>query len=239
MKVGELLRCANKLGIALGNETPSPECIERHVLHVVVQAMREQRRNGNTNCWPDLGEDEAEKIRRLARTLGYIDDGPAREATHWQPWLSHQAKRFGSTEPRSHSSSCLLKAVGLGDWLATQQYLPLFDRLLYSDIRALDQFADDRDDRDLKEFIIRFTGLLSQALEMLRHFRSTTNGTIEEVARKRNCRPKAVEFCLCGLELTAEDYRGENAVLGRLIIRSRILRDLFVELLSHRERCFG
>jgi hypothetical protein len=230
MKIGDLLRCADKLGIALGNETPSPQCIERHVLRVVVQAMREQRRNGNTNGWPDLGDDEAENIRRLARTLGYIDDKPAREPTHWQPWLSHQARRF------ENPSSCLLTAVGLGDWLATQQYLPLFNRLLYSDIRALDNLADHHHNSDLKDFINRFTGQLGQALVLLRSFGSTTNGTIEEVARIRNCRPKAIEKWLGCLELTADDYRGENAVLSRLIIRSRILRDLFVDFLSHRER---
>jgi hypothetical protein len=41
------------------------------------------------------------------------------------------------------------------------------------------------------------------------------------------------------LGLTAEDCRGENAVLGRLIIRSHILRPLFDGLLSRREWSAG
>jgi hypothetical protein len=239
MQVGDLYRCARMLNIHLRIDTPSPECIERRIVYVVVQAMRVRRRNGSTNGWPDLGQDEAEKIRRLARTLGYIDDGPARDATRWQPWLSLQAKRFQSIEPRSDSTSCLLKAVGLGDWLATQQYLPLFDSLLYSDIRALQQFADDRNDCQLKEFIERFIGRLAEALDMLYLFRSTTNGTVEEVDRKRSWCPGTAEFRLAWLELTADDFRGENEVLGRLIVRSRVLRSLFEQFLFHRQQSIG
>jgi hypothetical protein len=240
MRVGDLYRCASMLRILLRIQTPSPESIERRVLHEVVQAMREQRRNGSTTGWPDLGkEDEVETIRRWARRLGYIDDGPAREETHWQQWLSHQSKQIRSTEPGSDSSFCLLKVVGLGDWLAAQPYLPLVESLLYSDLRALEKFADDRQDKQLKNAIVGFLGPLAEAQEMLYLFRSTTNRTVEEVARKQHWRKATVEVRLGRLGLTAEDYRGENAVLGRLIVRSPVLRPLFDGLLSHRERSFG
>jgi hypothetical protein len=202
--------------------------------------MREQRRNGSTKGWPDLGrEDEAETIRRWARKVGYIDDAPLREPSPWRGWLSHQTERIRSAEPAQDSSACLLKVVGLGDWLAAQPYLPLFESVLYSNLRALQQFADERKDNQLKTAILDFARPLAEAQEMLSLFRSTKNGAVEEVAKKRHWRPATVEVRLNRLGLTAEDFRGEEAVLGRLIIRSRVLRPHFDGLLSYREWSAG
>jgi hypothetical protein len=128
-----------------------------------------------------------------------------------------------------------LKVVALGDWLAAQPYLPLFESLLYSDLRALKQLADDRKDGKLKNAIEDFMRPLAEAQEMLYLFRSTTNGAVEEVARKQHWRIATVHIRLGRLGLTVEDYRGENAVLGRLIVRSPVLRPLFDGLLSHPE----
>jgi sarcosine oxidase delta subunit len=240
MKIGDLYRCASLLRIVLGIEAASPEHIERQVLHTVVQGMREQRRNGCPRAWPDLGgEDEAETIRRWARKVGYIDDPPSREAGSWREWLSHKPERIRTAEPALGSSSCLLKLVGLGDWLAARPYLPLFESQLYSDLRVLHKTADDRHDSQLRKAILDFLRPLAEAQEMLGLFRSTRNGAVEEVARKRNWRPTTVEVRLDRLGLTAEDFRGEEAVLGRLIIRSPVLRPLFDGLLSHREWSAG
>jgi hypothetical protein len=86
----------------------------------------------------------------------------------------------------------------------------------------------------LNNALIAFLGLLAEAQDMLRLFRSTKHGTVEEVAKKRNwSTPATVEVLLRRLELTAEDFRGEDAVLGRLIIRSPVLRCRFDGLLSY------
>jgi hypothetical protein len=236
MKVRDLYRCASMLRVLLRIEAPSsPECIERHVLHVVVQAMREQRRNGTNNSWPDFGKgNEAETIRQWAQKVGYIDDGPAREASCWQQWLSYHAARMPSTEPKSDFSSPQLTTVGLGDWLAAQLYLPLFESWLYFKLRALEQLAKDRKDTELKNNVDAFLGPLFEAQEMLCLFRATKNRTVEEVAKMRNWPIETVLFRLRGLRLTALDFRGENAVLGRLIVSSPVLRPRFDGLLSSR-----
>jgi hypothetical protein len=242
MQVGDLYRCASLLRIALGIATPSPDCIERQVLHTVVQGMRGQRRNGSMKNWPDLGRgDETETIRRWARKVCYLDDLPACESNSWRGWLSDQTERIrSSTEPAAlDSSSCLLKLVGLGDWLVAQLYLPLFETQLYSDLRALKKHADNVNEGQLKKAVIDFLGPLAEAQEMLCLFRSTKNGAVEEVARKRNWRPATVGVRLGRLGLTADDCRGENAVLGRLIIRSPVLRPLFDGLLAHRQWSAG
>lgn len=240
MKVGDLYRCASMLRILLRIQTPSPECIERHVLHAVVQAMREQRRNGSMNSWPDLAkDDEAEMIRRWARGVGYIDDGPAHEASRWRGWLTHHAERIQATEPRSDWSFRLLEVIGLGDWLVAQTYLPLFESLLYANLRALHQIANDHNDSQLKKDIHKFAGPLGEAQELLCLFRSTKNGTVVEVARKRHWHAATVELRLGRLGLTADDLRGENAALGRLIVRSPVLRPLFDGLLSRLNRVWG
>jgi hypothetical protein len=110
MKLGDLYRCASLLRITLGITTPSPECIERQVLHTVVQGMRGQRRNGSTKYWPELRrEDEAETIRRWGRNACYLDELPARESTSWRAWLSQRREQIRSTEPAAQGSSfCLL-----------------------------------------------------------------------------------------------------------------------------------
>jgi hypothetical protein len=240
MKVRDLLRCCGTLGLLtrelglLTREKPTPQRIEKHVLHVVVQAMREQRRNGSTNQWPDLGnDDEAETIRQWAERVGYIDDAPARDRDSWQGWLSRQKGKMQSPDP--DSSSHMLKLIGLGDWLVAQPYLPLFETQLYFKLRAVHKIADDRNDSQLKKDLNNFEGPLAEAQEMLYLFRSTKNGTIEEVAKIRKWYPATVGVRLGRLELTAGDFLGENAVLGRLIVQSPVLRPRYDGLLSRPE----
>jgi hypothetical protein len=117
--------------------------------------------------------------------------------------------------------------------LAAQPYFQLFDSQLYFNLHALKQFADDRNDGLSKKLFYEFARALAELQEMLGLFRSTINGTVREVAMKRHWRPATVEIRLDRLGLTAVDFRGENAVLRRLIVRSPVLRPLFDELLSH------
>jgi hypothetical protein len=240
MKIGDLYRCASLLRLALGIQTPAPECIERQILRAVVQGMRETRRNGSARCWPDLGsEEESETIRRWAKKVGYIDDPPSREARAWREWLSNEPERIRTAESALKTSSCLLRIIGLGDWLVARTYLPLFESQLYSDLRALQRIANELHDGQLEQHIRDFLRPLAEAQEMLGLFRSTSSGDIEEVAKKRNWRPATVEVRLNRLGLTAKDFYGEEAVLGRLIIRSPVLRPLFDGLLSHQQWSAG
>jgi hypothetical protein len=115
------------LRIPLGIQTPSPECIERQVLHAVVQRMRQQRRNGSVKGWPDLGrEDEAETIRRWGQKVGYIDDPPSREAGPWREWLSNDWTRPpGPAGPGGRRHRRALDRV-IPWWVARPQSPPPF-----------------------------------------------------------------------------------------------------------------
>lgn len=235
MRIEDLYRCAGMLRLHFRTEAPSPERIERHVLHVLVREMWERRRDGGARDWPDLQEDEAETIRRRAWRVGYIGDPPAREASPWQQWLTDQAAAARPAAAKRDAPAHLLSAVGLGDWLVVRPFLPLFESALYFKIYALHQIADDRNDDQLKKAVLEFMRPLAEAQDMLNLFRSTRNGTVEEVARKRNWRPATVGVRLNRLGLTAEDCRGEEAVLGRLIVRSPVLCPLYDVLLSRKE----
>jgi hypothetical protein len=241
MKIGDLHRYAGKLRIGLGDESPAPECIERQVLHVVVQAMRDQRRNGSANGWPDLGkEEEAETIRRLSRRVGHIDDASSHEPRPWRDWLTAQAERIQTGEPVRHSSPCLLRLVGLGDWLVTRPYLPLFESQLYADLRAIERIAKERGDSKLQRDVWDFVGKLAEAQQLLRAFRESGNGTMAEAAGKLRLKHvEAVEIRMERVGLKAADFRGEEAMLGRLVLRSPVLRPLFLGLFSCREWSAG
>jgi hypothetical protein len=241
MKIGDLSRCAGVLQIHLGiAPSVSPECIERHVLHGIVQKMREQRFAGNSNCWPDLKrEDEVEEIRRCAWQVGYICDPPARETKPWQKWLTDRIENERPTDPKQDTSARVLSALSLGDWLVVRPYLNLFDSSLYIKLRALDRIAKRPGYRHLQDALLDFVRPLAQAQELLNLFRRTKNRTVEEVAQKRNWHTDTVRIRLRHLKLVVEDFRGDEAALGRLIIRSPVLRCHYDILRSQKEWSAG
>src|SRR5262249_17993007 len=127
MKMGDVYLCADKLGLPLRIDCPSPDSVEESVLKAIVSKMREQRRTGRLAPWPDHGEKaEAQAIRHQAQKVGYIDDPPAREPDQWQRWLRSQLGLGDPEGPGAEKRHSVLKAVGLGDWLLAQQYLPQF-----------------------------------------------------------------------------------------------------------------
>jgi hypothetical protein len=237
MKIGDLHRYAGKLRISLGNDNSGSEGIEQLVLHTVIQRMRDQRRKESGGGRSDLvGEDEAESIRRMARKVGYIDDASSRELGPWRTWLTVQAEKVQTCEHVRHPVPSLLRLVSLGDWLATCPYLPLFESQMYSDLRELEAVAKASGNMELQRAVWDFVAKLAEMQQLLRAFRESANGTLADVAGKLRLKyAESVEIRLGRIGLQATDFRGEEAVLGRLVLRSPVLRPLFLGLFSHRE----
>jgi hypothetical protein len=232
MKIGDLHRYASKLSIALGKVEAAPERIERQVVLAVVGAMRQQRRNGGGG-WPELAREEEETIRRLARRVGYIDDDSSHLPRPWQQWLTSQAQTLQAEAPLPAG---LPQLVGVGDWLVARPYLPLFESLLYAELRAVEAVARGRGDQGCQRTVLDFIGKLAETQQLLRAFRESRSGTLAEVAGKLRLKyADAVAVRLERLELQADDFRGEEVALGRLIVRSPVLRPLFLRLFSQRE----
>lgn len=236
LKIRDLLCWANKLQIPLKTNTDCPDRLARQIVQTITQRMHRQRCPApSSNGISCVGEDDAKTVWRLARKIWYIDDTSSHDCGSWGQWLANQERQILTRDPALRAEVSLPRLVSLGDFLVAWPYLPLFETHIYLLLREL--LEKPHQDELLRRSALEFLSRLAEVQELLVKFRESPNGKLEEVARKLRLKSiRAVGFRLERVGLKASDFCGEEAVLGQLVLRSPILRPLFLDLFCHRER---
>jgi hypothetical protein len=214
----------------LGIQHPPPVSPGRHLLACVIHRMGEQRRVLGEEGLPGPFDDrDFHLIEDLVPKVMHIDRDSAQSEIPWEKWLAAQLTRAKVCYPVEDASWLRPRLISLGDCLVAYPFLDnLFKRHLFD---RLFDLIEVQKNHPLRPKAMAFKGLVAQVQELARAFRNSRGNALDPVARAYPAtRPETIERLLWSVGLEADQFRGDEAVLGRQILHSPILRPLFLEL---------
>jgi hypothetical protein len=232
---GDLECYAHKLGI----QHPPRVSAERHLLAGIIQRMREQRRLLGEEWLPGpFGERDFHLIEDLVPKVMHIDQDSAHSPIPWEKWLAAQLARAKVCFPVEDAAWFRPRLICLGDCLVAFPFLDnLFKRHLFD---RLFDLIEVQKNHPLRRKAMRFQGLVAQVQELARAFRNSCGNGLNAVAQAYPAtRPETIEDLLSRVGLKADHFRGDEAVLGHLILESPTLCPLFLELFHDPDGDFG
>jgi hypothetical protein len=248
MRDADIHAVGRALDIPLGDFREDEDTIRLNVVRRVVSLMRAVRLEGTGSPRVEFSDGQITCVWDLVARCDGNRFPQWDEQSDFNSWVDTMLDAIPEAVPRINLPKIVSPngvrdlVVAAGDWLTVRQYLPSFAHRLFKIAERICRNWDPTGTSDAEEpersgvLVEEATDLawaLMQVNQLLATFRSTKQGTLEQIAKEMKLPgDKAVYARLEMVGLREAHFRDSDAELGRLIMISKKYKSIARALLA-------